>query len=198
MQITIKGQTIETFIVVVEDETKRVEYNINTELVVADDLERETRDAAAKEHFWNQIALTAQFEAEEFEKTFYTTYTAHTERYAGFYLKGQGEKTSTGTAKEKAATLLFSENADKRDCAQKTYIGYRDSLTKVGLTVVSETAFYDEMYAYDDDMEGIERQLLALKHKASQLRAISAAFNTKSWSIKTMAADRRAMMQSGI
>lgn len=198
MKITIKGQTVESFKVVVEDDNSIREYDIATELVVADALDQETRDAAAKEHFWNQIALTAQLEADDFEKTFYATYSAHTERYAGFYLKAQGEKTSTGTAKEKAAALLYSENADKVDGAHKAYIGYKEALGKVGLNVMDEKTFTDDMYMYEESMEQIERIRLALRHKASQLRAVSAAFNTKSWSIKTLAADRRAMMSANI
>lgn len=200
MKITVKGQTIETFVVVVEDATGAIEeFDIAQLLVVNDgDLERETRDAAACEHFWNQIAIDAEMQLEEFDKTFYTTYGAHTERFARFYLKAQGDKNPTGTAKEKTASLLYTESADKDACAHIAYQAYSEEMGKIGVESFTEAEFKDEMYLYEQSMEQIERIRLAMRHKAAQLKAVAAAFNTKSWSIKTLAADRRASKSANV
>jgi hypothetical protein len=200
MKITVRGQTIESFVIVVADDTGAVEeFDIPKLLVVNDaDLERETCDAAAKEHFWNQIAITAEMELEDFDKTFYATYNAHTERFARYYLKAQGEKTPTGAAKEKAASLLYAEVADKDTCAHIAFQAYEEEMQKIGVAALDEGNFTDEMYLYEQSMEQIERIRLAMRHKASQLKAVSGAFNTKSWSIKTLAADRRAQLSANI
>ena len=198
MKITVRGQTIETFKILVEDETNRKEYDIAAMLVVNDattsDLDAETRNAAAHEHFWNQVAIEAEMALEDFERTFYATYQAHIERFARYFLKAQGEKTPTGAAKEKAAILLYSENADKEAGAKMAYKSYEEEMKKIGLSYLAYEGFLEEMYQYTQTLEEIERIRLAMEHKAKQLKAVSAAFNTKSWSIKTMAADKRALM----
>lgn len=196
MKITVRGQTIETFNIFVEDETEGREYDIAKLLVVNDgDLEAETRHAAAQEHFWNQIGIDAEMDLEAFEKTFYATYQAHTERFARYFLKAQGDKTPTGTAKEKAAVLLYSETADQVATATVAHKAYEEEMKKIGIQHLDFGAFREEMYAYTQSMEEIERIRLAKAHKAKQLKAVAAAFNTKSWSIKTMAADKRELMK---
>jgi hypothetical protein len=201
MKITVRGQTIESFRIFVEDENSVKEYDIAALLVVDDaSLEQETRDAAANEHFWNQIALEAEKDLEEFEKTWYTVYCAHVEKFARYFLKAQGDKNPTGTAKEKAASLLFSGDAeaDQITHAFVAYQAYTEEMGKIGVKPVTEAEFKEEMYHYSQTMEEIERIRIAMAHKARQLKAVSAAFNTKSWSIKTLAADRRAMIGSGV
>jgi hypothetical protein len=202
MKVIVHGQTIENFRITVEDATGQVqEFDIAAELVVGEDLDVETRDAAAKEHFWSQIALDAERDLEEYDKTFYNTYGAHTERFARYYLKAQGDKNPTGTAKEKSASLLFSENVDEDGQKANAFIAYQayiEEMAKVGVKKVPEADFRELMYSYEDPMEGIERMRLGMRYKHNQLKAVAAAFNTKSWSIKTLAADKRARLGANI
>lgn len=201
MKVTVRGQTIESFRITVEDDSAVKEYDIAALLIVDDaSLEQETRDAAANEHFWNQIALEAEKDLEEFEKTWYTVYCAHVEKFARYFLKAQGDKNPTGTAKEKAACLLFSGDAeaDQGANAYVAYQAYADEMKRIGVDPVSEKEFKEEMFHYSQTMEEIERIRIAMAHKSRQLKAVSGAFNTKSWSIKTLAADRRAMIGSGV
>lgn len=198
MDVAIHGQTISNFNVTVTDASGAARmFDIAAELVVSDDLDLEVRDAAAKEHFFHQLAIDAEAEQADFEKTFYDPYLAHTEKYARYYLKGSGEKNPTGTAKEKCAALLFGVEVDETAEAAVAYIGYKEEMGKIGIKPVTEVEFAAQMYRYDN-MVSIERLHLALKHKTAQLRAVSSAFNTKSWSVKTAAADRRAMMGANI
>lgn len=199
MKTTIQGQTIHTFKITVEDATGQIEeFDIAQELVIGDDLDIETRQAAAKEHFWAQLALEAENDLEEFDKTWYTVYSAHTEKFARYFLKAQGDKNPTGTAKEKAAALIYSETGDPKGSAYVAYQSYTEEMTKVGVHAATEDAFREEMFKYDQTMEEIERIRIAMKHKASQLKSVSAAFNTKTWSIKGLAADKRARMGAHI
>lgn len=201
MKTTIKGQTITTFKIEVEDATgQKQEFDIAAELEIGEDLDIETRSAAAKEHFWAQLALEAENDLEEFDKTWYAVYTAHTERFARFYLRAQGDKNPTGTAKEKAAALLYSETGadNQRANAFTAYQSYMEEVVRVGVKPMSEDDFREEMFKYDQAMEDIERIRQGMRHKAHQLKAVSAAFNTKTWSIKGLAADKRARMGAHI
>lgn len=198
MEVTVHGQTIATYIITVKDASDQTkEFDIATELVVGENLELEVRDAAAKAHFFHQLSIDAEHELEDFKKTFYEPYLAHTEKFARYYLKAAGAKDPTGTAKEKAAMLLFAEEVDEMAEAATAYIGYKDEVKKVGISVMTEPEFKDKMYSYDP-MPVIERVHLGLKHKAAQLRAVSSGFNEKSWSIKTAAADHRARLGANI
>ena len=200
MKVVVKGQTLENFIVEVDGQ----QFDIHHGLVVDDTsgatLGREQRDAAAKEHFWAQIALEAERDMEDFDKTFFAGFTAHVERYARYYLRARGDRDPTGSSKEKTAVLLFSQNVDEDDRVANgrvAYLGYLEEMKKVGLNIVPQVDFLAKMYEYDT-MEVNERLRLALSFKAKQLKAVSAAFGTKSWSIKTLAADRRALIASNI
>lgn len=198
--VEIEGHSLADFTVrVIDTRGHATEYNITEELKVNDqDLEREIRECASFEHFWHQLAHDADLAHEEFEKIQFAQYSAHTERYARHFLKGGGEKNPTGTAKEQAAVLLYSEGANKEVFAAQAYRGYCDETKQIGLSARSEADFREEMYVFEPSYEEAQMRLLALKHKANQLRAIASAFSTKSWSIKTLAADRRAAMQSSI
>jgi hypothetical protein len=199
VKTTIHGQTIQTFRITVEDATGQIEeFDIATELVIGEDLDIETRQAAAKEHFWAQLALDAENDLEEFDKTWYATYCAHTEKFAAYYLKAQGDKNPTGVAKEKTAALLYSENGDQKQGAYQAYQAYVAEMAKVGVKSTTEDLFREEMFKYEDSMEGIERMRIAMKHKAGQLKTVSSAFNTKTWSIKGLAADKRARIGAHI
>ena len=196
MKVVVRGQTLENFIVEVDGQ----QFDIHHELVVDDTsgatLGREQRDAAAKEHFWAQIALEAERDMEDFDKTFFAGFTAHVERYARYYLRARGDRDPTGSSKEKTAVLLFSQNVDEDDRVANgrvAYLGYLEEMKNVA----SQVDFLAKMYEYDT-MEVNERLRLALSYKTKQLKAVSAAFNTKSWSIKTLAADRRALIASNI
>jgi hypothetical protein len=199
VKTTIQGQTITTYRITVEDATGQIDtFDIAQDLVIGEDLDIETRQAAAKEHFWAQLALEAENDLEEFDKTFYAIYSAHTEKFARYFLKAQGDKNPTGTAKEKGAALLYSENADQKGGAHVAYQAYIEDMAKVGVKPTSEDLFREEMYKYEETMEQIECIRLAMRHKAGQLKAVSAAFNTKTWSIKGLAADKRARMGARI
>jgi hypothetical protein len=190
---------IQNFRITVEDATGQIEeFDIAQELLVGDDLDIEMRTAAAKEHFWSQVALDAENALEDFDKTWYSVYSAHTEKFARYFLKAQGDKTPTVTAKEKAATLLYSVDGDSKSGAYIAYQAYTEEMVKVGVQPVSDDLFREEMYKYDQTMEDIERIRIAMKHKASQLKTVSSAFNTKTWSIKGLAADKRARMGAHI
>lgn len=201
MEVTIHGQTTQNFRVTVSDEHGNEDFIISDLLVVSEaDLEREVRECAALEHFWHQLAIDAELAKEKFETIDYAQYSAHIERYAKYYLKGSGEKNPTVGAREKAAVLIFSKNiSDSQDeYVEAAYKGYTAEVSLIGVKPKNIAEFKDEMYLYDPSYEDAQTHLLALQHKANQLRAISAAFNTKSWSVKTLAADRRAAMQSNI
>lgn len=199
MEVKIHGQTLHSFLVEVIDEKGSETFDIHSLLEVDDaNLEAEIVHAAANEHWWHQLALSAENDLEEFEKTWYNQYVAHTEKYAAYYLKGQGERNPTGTSKEKCATLLFSSEADQAACAAVAWVGHKETMGKVGLGFMSDVQFREEMYRYEQSMEEIERIRLSMKHRASQLRAIFSAFSTKSWSIKTRAADKRAVVNANM
>lgn len=202
MEVTVNGQSTKNFTIVVSDEHGTEEFDISALLVVDEhDLEREVKECAADEHFWHQLAIDADHEREQFEKIDYAQYIAHTEKYAKYYLKGSGDKNFTGAARESAAMLIFSNKAtddDKRVYAETAYKGYSSEASSVGVKSKNIADFTDDMFLYDPSYEDAQTHLLALKHKAERLKAVFSAFNTKSWSVKTLAADRRAAMQSNI
>jgi len=200
MDIVVHGQTTQNFRVTVSDAHGTEDYIISDMLVVDEhDIDREVRDCAAMEHFWHQLAIDAELAKDQFEKIDYAQYLAHIEKYAKYYLKGSGEKNPiSGTAKDKAAVLIFSLKADQEECATTAYKGYTSEAAAIGLKPKLLEVFREEMYLYEATYEDAQTHLLSLEYKAKQLHAISAAFNTKSWSIKTIAADRRAAMQSNI
>lgn len=199
MEVIIEGQTISNFNVKIADGKRSETFDIQEQLAVVDaSLDLEVRDAAAQEHFWNQIAITAEEECREFEGTFYNQYLAHTEKYARYYLKGSGEKNPTGVAKEKCASLIFADEVDEMAEAAVAYLGYKEEMGKISIRPITEVEFHGAMYHYGDSYEQVERNRLALEFKAKRLKAVSAAFNTKSWSVKTAAADRRALMGAHI
>ena len=198
MEVIVHGQTTANFRVEVSDDHGTQEFIISDDLVVSADLEREIRDCAAQEHFWNQLAVDAEHYKAEFEKIQYAQFCAHTEKYARYYLKGNGEKTMTVSSKENTAILIFSEDADRKAAVEMAYRGYTAECSSVGVRPMSKDDFQEDMYIFAATYEDAQARLLALQHKAAQLRAISAAFNTKSWSIKTMAANKRAELQSNV
>jgi hypothetical protein len=199
MKIEIQGQTLESFLVVITDGSQVQPFDIHSLLTVDDDnLDCEIRDSATNEHWWHQLALTAEHDLEEFEKTWYNQYAAHTEKYAAYYLKGQGEKNPTGASKEKCAILLFSEGADEEANASIAWLGYKEIMDKIGIKPKGAMSFREDMYSYEQSMQEIERIRLSKKHMAAQLRAVFSAFSTKSWSIKTRLADKRAMLSANV
>lgn len=207
MKVTVHGQTVQTFLITVADDNGKNEtvYDIQQELVVDDstvaNLGQEQRDAAAKEHFWNQIAITAEMELADFEQTFYASFQAHVERFVGYYLKARGDKSPTVGMKDKHVTLLFSEQIDPDEQATRAGVAYQGYITEckaVGITPVDLKNFTEIMYGSYDAVETVERMRLGLVHRTKQLKAVSSAFNTKSWSIKTLAADRRKLVESHI
>lgn len=196
MQVEISGQTPETFLVTVDSQV----FDIASLLIVNEhNLEEEVRSCAAYEHFWAQVTLDAQKAFEEFERVQYAQYQAHVEKYARYYLKGLGEKTLTEKAKEKTAILIFSKPADNRGHDdQIAYRGYAEECQRVGVEPLTVEQFREEMYMYEGTYEDAEATFLGLKYKSEKLRAISSAFNSKSFNIKSRAADRRAMIGSNI
>lgn len=198
MEVIVYGQTTANFRVEVRDASGTEEFLVSEDLVVSEDLEREIRDCAAQEHFWNQLAVDAEYARASFEKIEFAQFSAHTEKYATYYLKGNGEKTLTVSSKENTAILLFSKDANQEEAAEVAYRGYTAECSKVGVKPRDKDDFTEEMYIFAATYEEAQARLLALTHKASQLRAISSAFETKSWSIKTMAANKRAELQSNV
>jgi len=199
MEVEIQGQTLQSFTVKVTDDTQSQVFDVHSLLDVDDaNLDYEIRTAATTEHWWHQLALTAEKDFEEFEKTFYDQYMAHAEKYAAYFLRGQGEKNPTGTSKEKCAILLFAEGVDEKASVAIAWMGYKEVMGKVGLTPKSEADFLVDMYRYDQSVEEIEMIRLSKKHRAAQLRAIFSAFSTKSWSIKTRSADERAKLHANV
>ena len=199
INVIIHGQTTQDFRIVVSDEHGNEEFIISEMLVVDEsDLEREVRECSAQEHFWSQLAIDAELAKDRFEKIDYAQYMAHIEKYAKYYLKGSGEKNPTVAAKENAAVLIFSKNANQDEYAEIAYKGYVAEVSGIGLTPKSAEEFKEEMYIYAPSYEDAQTHLLSLQHKTRQLKAISAAFNNKIWSIRTLAADRRATLQSNI
>lgn len=198
MEVVIHGVTTQNFVVKITDDAGREdEFDIASQLTIDErDLEREIRDAAASEHFWHQIAIDAEHAREKFEKTDYAQFIAHTEKYARYYLKGSGEKNPTGAAKENTAVLIFSKNADREEAAIVAHKGYSAEASLIGTKAKNLNEFQDDMYCYGPTYEDAQLHLLALKHKASRLKAVSNAFTTKTWSIKMLAAEERARMQS--
>jgi len=199
MEVTVKGQSIKSFTVVVEDNSHVESFNISKELTLDEnDLDREMRDSAADEHFWHQLAIDAEYEKDQFEKIQYAQYMAHVEKYARYYLKSVDKKEPSGAAKESAAIRLFSANVNQGEAAVPAFKGYTEEARSVGVKPMTLEEFQDEMFQFGPTYEDAMGRLLALQYKANQLRAISAAFNTKSWSVKTMAANERAKLQSNI
>jgi len=202
MEVIVQGQSTKNFLIIVKDEHGEDQFNISDLLLIDEnDLEREVKHCAADEHYWHQLAIDADHQREEFEKIDYAQYIAHTEKYAKYYLKGSGDKNFTGAARESAAMLIFSRKAtedDKKVYAETAYKGYTSETSSIGVKSKSLGEFTDDMFLYDPTYEDAQTHLLALKHRAERLKAVSSAFNTKSWSIKTLAADRRAAMQSNI
>lgn len=202
MEVTVNGQSTKNFTIIISDEHGEETFDISALLVVNEnDLEREVKECAADEHFWHQLAIDADHEREEFEKIQYAQYIAHTEKYAKYYLKGSGDKNFTGAARESAAMLIFSGKAsddERRIYAETAHKGYTSEASSVGIKAKNITEFMDDMFMWEPTYEDAQKHLLALKHKAERLKAVFSAFNTKSWSVKTLAADRRAAMQSNI
>ncbi len=199
MEVTVKGQSIKSFTVVVEDNSHVESFNISKELTLDEnDLDREMRDSAADEHFWHQLAIDAEYEKDQFEKIQYAQYMAHVEKYARYYLKSVDKKEPSGAAKESAAIRLFSANVNQDEAAVPAFKGYTEEARSVGVKPMTLEEFQDEMFQFGPTYEDAVARLLSLQYKANQLRAISAAFNTKSWSVKTMAANERAKLQSNI
>src|SRR6266478_832945 len=193
MEVTVKGQSIKSFTVVVEDNSHVESFNISKELTLDEnDLDREMRDSAADEHFWHQLAIDAEYEKDQFEKIQYAQYMAHVEKYARYYLKSVDKKEPSGAAKESAAIRLFSANVNQDEAAVPAFKGYTEEARSVGVKPMTLEEFQDEMFQFGPTYEDAVARLLSLQYKANQLRAISAAFNTKSWSVKTMAANERA------
>lgn len=200
MEVEIKGVTTQNFVVEITDDRGRTEdFDIAQQLVIEEhDLEREIRDAAASEHFWHQLAIDAEMARERFEKTDYAQFIAHTEKFARYYLKGSGEKNPTGAAKENTATLIYAKNANQEEAATFAHKGYVAEAAVIGMKAKPLDEFREEMYCYEPTYEDAQLHLITLKHKASRLKAVSNAFTTKTWSIKMLAAEQRAKMQSNL
>lgn len=197
MKIEITGQSLDEYMVEVSDDQGRTEtFNVQALLNIDEEsLEQEVSTCAAVEHFWQQVAIDADKEAEEFERVSYAQFEAHCDRFARYYIKGLGEKVGTEKAKDKAAVLIFSEKADQSHFSSVAYKGYEEECRKVGVKPKAQMEFDEEMYSFPT-FEETEQVLLALQYKAKHLRAVASAFNAKAWSVKTKAADLRASKEA--
>jgi hypothetical protein len=205
MEIDIRGaSSVESFEVVVRFGNDEQTFNISRELLIGEDLDQEVTHCATKEHFWHQAAIDSRLSLEEFEKVVYDEYQAWVQKYARYYLKGLGEKGTTLTKShiDQTATLIFSREAMKIDVEKYTpvaYKGYEEECSRVGVrNTITYSDFRLDMYRYEQSHEEWERHHIALKKKAEKLEAIAKAFNTKSWSIKTKAADKRALIGANV
>src|SRR5947207_8336870 len=178
MEVTVKGQSIKSFTVIVVDDYSNTEtFNISQELTLnEDELELEMRDSAADEHFWHQLAIDAEYEKDQFEKILYAQYMAHVEKYARYYLKSVDKKEPSGAAKESAAVRLFSANVNQAEAAVPAFKGYTEEARSVGVKPMTLEEFQDDMFRFAPTYKDAVARLLALQYKANQLRAISAAF----------------------
>jgi len=200
MIVEIRGATIGNFVVTITDTNGHVEdFNIHQLLTLNEsELEREMAESASMEHMWHQLAIDAEYEKDQFEKIQYTQFMAHAEKYARYYLKSVDKKEPSGAAKESAVVRLFSDGVNHTEAAVPAFKGYTEEARSVGVKPMTLEEFQDEMFQFGPTYEDAVARLLSLQYKANQLRAISAAFNTKSWSVKTMAANERAKLQSNI
>lgn len=199
MKVEITGHSLDQYLVTVEDASgKKEEFNVQTLLDIDEaTLDQEVSTCAAVEHFWQQVAIDADFEYEEFKRVSYPQYEAHCDRYARYYIKGLGEKVGTEKAKDKVAVLVFSEQADRAHYSAVAFKGYQEECSKVGVRAKGEQEFDEEMYTYPS-FEETEQVLLAFEYKARHLRAVASAFNQKVWSVKTKAADLRASKEARV
>lgn len=203
MNIKIKGLSLESYIITIQDGDDERVYDIAKELIIDDNLDREIDYCAAREHFWNQVAAEAKEEFELFENIAYAKYRAWIEKYARHYMKGVTGKTAEPAKGhiEQAAILIFCKDGmtiDRSKYLQVAHKGYSDECIRIGIHPMGEKDFESDMYYDDNTFEIWEASYLGQKHKVQKLEVIARAFNTKSWSIKTKAADKRALIGANI
>lgn len=204
MDVEVKGSgSIENFVVVVHYENDSQTFNIAQELLIEADLGNEIDHCATKEHFWHATAIEARAAVEDFERLQYHQYCAWTQRFARYYLKGIGER-STSMTKElirQTAAMIYSKDGmliDKERHSKAAYKSYEEECTKVGVYPTPYDDFEEDMFHYDQPYEDWEKAYNGLKRKANHLEAIAEAFKEKAWSIKTKAADARARIGSNL
>lgn len=202
MDIDIKGQSLDRFIVTITDDTRTEEFNIPQLLNIEDDnINARVQAIAAQEHFWHQLALEAELAADTFEKSSYATFLAHHDKFARWYMKGIGDKNFTNTAKESVVINLFSASGhgtNRDEYIATAYVGYESECEKIAIPKMTKEQFSEEMYTYEPTWEdGIER-LLSLRHRAAQLKTIANAFGNLAWNLKSLAADKRALVRNDL
>jgi hypothetical protein len=166
------------------------------------DLDTVVQTISAKEHFWAQLSLEAKLDADTFEKTDYADFYGHHDAYARWYMKAVGERAPfTNTAKENTVRRLFADDLtdeSRHTYAQTAYLGYEKECQAVGLNPRSMVNFSEDMYVYEISPKEVELKMAGLKHGAAQLQTIAAGFGNLSWTVKSLAADRRALSKNDI
>lgn len=194
-KVVIQGQTLDTYVVDITDGSGRTERFDISSLLRYDTnrLDEELETAVAHEHFWSQLAIEAEEEADAFDR-WYQRYLAHCDRYARYILTSQKERTPSGTARERVARLAWSQHAteaDKQYYAKLGYAAYVEEATRTGIDPISLEDFTESMYMYDLSYEEIEQLRAAYSFHAKRLNTIAESMRHLIWSLRTMLASRR-------